>query len=132
MTYPFPGMNPWLDDVRLWRGVHLRLINAFGNALAPLLEPRYFVDVETHTDVARLPDSPPTTRDPAISIQEVGGRAMAVAPTAETAIPLEIEIPWRESLKEAYLAIRLLPTQGNLLYVLRFLPLAGSISGKHV
>ncbi|MEH2169914.1 MAG: DUF4058 family protein [Nostoc sp.] len=26
MTYPFPGMNPYLEDPELWSGVHGRLI----------------------------------------------------------------------------------------------------------
>ena len=28
MAYPFPGMNPYLEDPELWPGVHGRLIVA--------------------------------------------------------------------------------------------------------
>ena len=49
MPHQFPGMNPWLEDVRLWRDVHQSLITALRDVLAPQLEPRYFVAVETHT-----------------------------------------------------------------------------------
>jgi Protein of unknown function (DUF4058) len=44
MPYPFPGMNPWLENPELWRGVQQRLIiaslSAAGNAGAkPLSTP---------------------------------------------------------------------------------------------
>ena len=49
MAYPFPGMNPWLENPTVWKGIHQRLITSLADILAPQLEPRYFVAVETHT-----------------------------------------------------------------------------------
>jgi len=120
MSYPFPGMNPWLEDVRLWRGVHARLITALADVLAPALEPRYFVEVETHTYVARFPNEPPRIRYPDITVLEMGGGAIAVAPTAATAMPLEIDFPYRESFEEPYLEIRLAP-DGEVVTVMELL-----------
>jgi hypothetical protein len=102
-------MNPWLEDVQLWRDVHTRVISALGDTLAPVLEPRYFVGVETRTYVSTFPDSPPGTRYPDVTILDRGGRAVAFTPSAATAMPLEIQLPYHESFEEPYLEIRLVP-----------------------
>lgn len=120
MPYAFPGMNPWMEDSRLWRSVHVSLINGIRDLLAPQLAPRYFVDVESHTYVARTPDAPPMMRYPDVSILEVSGGAIAVAPSAATAMPLEIELPFRETIEEPYLAIRLVP-EGEVVTVIEVL-----------
>ncbi|MEM7127282.1 MAG: DUF4058 family protein [Chloroflexota bacterium] len=120
MSYPFPGMNPWLEDRQLWRGVHTRLITALGDALSPDLAPRYFVDVETHTYIAKMPDEPITMRYPDITVLEVGGGAVAVKPTATHAMPLEIDLPFRETIEEPYLSIRLVET-GEVVTVIELL-----------
>ena len=52
MAYPFPGMNPYLEDPELWPGVHGRLIVAmsddkllriYADYLSPQLRLKYFV-----------------------------------------------------------------------------------------
>ena len=35
MTYPFPGMDPYLEHPVLWESVHTRLIVAIANQLQP-------------------------------------------------------------------------------------------------
>ncbi|GAA6624175.1 hypothetical protein NUACC26_100000 [Scytonema sp. NUACC26] len=39
MSYPFPGMNPYLEHPSLGSGVHHRLITAIANDLAPQIRP---------------------------------------------------------------------------------------------
>ncbi|MEH2402359.1 DUF4058 family protein [Nostoc sp.] len=55
MAYPFPGMNPYLEDPEFWPGVHGRLIVAmsddkllriYADYLSPQLRPKYFVAIE--------------------------------------------------------------------------------------
>lgn len=47
MPSPFPGMDPWLEDVEVWRGVHARLITKSSDLLQPQLhELGYFIDIE--------------------------------------------------------------------------------------
>ncbi|MFQ5614925.1 MAG: DUF4058 family protein [Anaerolineales bacterium] len=119
-TYPFPGMNPWLEDSKLWRGIRLSLINAIRDYLAPALAPRYFVDVEAHTYIATFPDAPPVeTRYPDLAILDRGGHAVAVAPTATFASPKIIELP-HETIEEVYLEIRLVPS-GKVITVIEIL-----------
>ncbi len=46
MSYPFPGMNPWLEDRSLWPDVHNSLITATRDVLAPRVGPKYFIAIE--------------------------------------------------------------------------------------
>lgn len=49
MRSPFPGMNPSLEDPKLWPEVHHRLITALAIAIAPSLRPKYRVTIEKRT-----------------------------------------------------------------------------------
>ena len=45
MSNPFPGMNPWLESVDVWGGLHGSLIVNSVKALQPVLRARgYFAD----------------------------------------------------------------------------------------
>lgn len=46
MTFPVPGMNPYLENPALWREVHAWLIVALARALNPILKPKYRAAVE--------------------------------------------------------------------------------------
>lgn len=81
MTYPFPGMNPWLENPLLWHDVHQSLSIALRENLAPRLRPRYFVGVETHTYVS-IPDEKRKSRHPDVTMVERGGRACRSCPDA--------------------------------------------------
>lgn len=119
MPYPFPGMNPWLENPELWRGVHQRLITALADELAPQLEPRYFVDVETHTYISTTPNGPIRTRYPDLSVLTAGGAPVLAPPAAET-LPVLIDLPLPEPYEEPYLEVRLLP-DGEVVTVIELL-----------
>lgn len=46
MAYPFPGMNPYLEDPALFSGLHHLLISEIARFLSPQLRPKYRVAVE--------------------------------------------------------------------------------------
>jgi hypothetical protein len=46
MPSPFPGMDPYLEDPRLWPDVHARLITTIAETLLAAIRPAYFVQVE--------------------------------------------------------------------------------------
>ena len=119
MPHPFPGMNPWLEDARLWRDVHQSLITALRDVLAPQLEPRYFVAVETHTYISASPTQPIRTRYPDASILRLGERQRLALPHAEP-MPLVIDLPLPEPYEEPYLEVRLLP-DGEVVTVIELL-----------
>jgi len=135
MSYPFPGMNPWLENPQIWRGIHMSLINALRDYLAPLLEPRYFVDVESHTYVTAYSETRPKIRYPDLSVIRTGERKVAEPVTAfapeflETQVkdlpfvetdavdpipapilshPIVIQLPDDDPIEDHYLKIRLI------------------------
>ncbi|MBI4673917.1 MAG: DUF4058 family protein [Chloroflexi bacterium] len=127
MTYPFPGMNPWLENPLIWHSVHQRLIVALADELGPRLRPRYFVDVELHTYVT-IPDEPrPATRYPDVLVIERGGAAVAEAPTLQESPYLEVVLR-DEPLEESYLIVRLVPS-GEIVTVIEILSHANKQRG---
>lgn len=46
MPSPFPGMDPFVENPRLWPNVHHRLITAIGDRLGMQLRPKYYVGIE--------------------------------------------------------------------------------------
>ena len=57
----FPGMDPYLENVFLWSGVHARMIVYICNALQPLIRPRYVAAIEERVymegaSIHRIPD----------------------------------------------------------------------------
>lgn len=57
----FPGMDPYLEDPRLWTGVHASMIVYVRNFLQPQLRPRYVAAIEERvylegTGQQRVPD----------------------------------------------------------------------------
>ncbi|MEM7134719.1 MAG: DUF4058 family protein [Chloroflexota bacterium] len=129
MPYPFPGMNPWLENRRLWKDVHARLITSIGDSLASALEPRYFVGVETHTYISTFPSAPPASRYPDVTILNTGGAAVAVQPSAATAMPIVVDLPLSDNIEEPYLEIQLLPS-GEVVTVIELLSHTNTQGGR--
>lgn len=109
MSYSLPGMNPWLENPLLWSDVHLSLIWAIREYLAPLLRPRYFVAVETRTVISSLPEATTLVRIPDVMVVHRGGPEVVSTPTQESETYLTVELPI-EDFEEAFLEVRLVPT----------------------
>ncbi|MEZ4870308.1 MAG: DUF4058 family protein [Caldilineaceae bacterium] len=54
MTSPFPGMDPYLEHPEIWPGFHHRLANEVADQLNPLIEPKYYADIEVRTVVEEV------------------------------------------------------------------------------
>src|SRR5436190_23163400 len=87
MPSPFPGMDPWLEDPRVFGGLHFRLVGLAADQLQPqLLSRGYYIDANERIwveDSARdiLPDGAtladnvivqwrPETTPQAVAVQE--------------------------------------------------------------
>lgn len=127
MTYPFPGMNPWLENPLLWHDVHQRLSITLAEDLATRLRPRYFVGVETHTYVS-IPDEKRKSRYPDVTIVERGGPPVMTATTIAPAPFLEVVLR-DDPLLENYLVVRLAPA-GEIVTVIEILSHANKQPGR--
>lgn len=103
MSMIFPGMDPYLEDGRLWSGVHSRLVIYIADALWPKLRPRYVAAVEERVYV----EGPDRGIRPDVTVRETrpqrGGGGVAVL-EMEVDAPVKVRIPV-EPIHETYIAI---------------------------
>jgi hypothetical protein len=106
MSYPFPGMNSYLENRDLWPDLHQALANAMRVALAPEVAPRYYVAVEQRTYIAADdPDSLVGRADVAVL-----GTPHRVLPDNGGSVvvgePVPVLTPPAAEVREYYLEIR--------------------------
>lgn len=108
MPFPFPGMNPYLENPELWQEVHHILISLLAETLNPQLLPTYRVAIEKRVydmsgEEALLVGIPDVTvsqsRRPAQT-----DSAMAIATPSSR--PLTVAVPMPVEIREGYLEVR--------------------------
>jgi hypothetical protein len=102
-------MNPYLEHPELWAGVHLLLIAALTESLAPQLRPKYRVAVEvrmyqTSGEESLLVGIPDVAVKPSQSATNETTPNVAVAELSTQ--PLTVNIPMPEIVKQGYLEIK--------------------------
>jgi hypothetical protein len=129
MTYPFPGMNPYLERRSLWPDVHLELIRAIRFSLTPSIPSRYYVSVEERTYIAASdPDSFVGRPDVAV----VGAPRAAIAfPQTRTSngSPATVMLPVPEDVRERFLEVREVATH-RVVTVIEILSPANKAPGE--
>jgi hypothetical protein len=108
MSMMFPGMDPYLEDPRLWPGVHHRLITYTSDQLRPLLEPRYIAAVEERVYVEGpereiIPDVALRYTSRGVAMARSSKSAASVA-VLEEEMPLVVDVAPLE-IHEAYITI---------------------------
>ena len=113
MPSPFPGMDPYFEHPALWHSFHSRLIADIQDTLAPLVRPRYYVEIEERVYLA---DSREFTAIPDVGVvghREPGGPNGAVrqpaaehTPNGSGARVLVATVPAPVPVKEWYLELR--------------------------
>lgn len=106
MPSPFPGMDPFIEGQK-FKGFHTRFVAALGDALVPLLRPRYVVDVEEFVYLTGGPDDSSEVIEPDVHVAE--GEATFAAPSGGTALaspaPVTLTLPTPERIRQPYLRI---------------------------
>lgn len=114
MTYPFPGMNPYLEQPERWPTVHNRLIVALADFLTPLLLPRYQVDIDKRVyEITKLntlmigrPDV--TIQQPRRPVENPPASDISVVTVPQ---PVQVTLPMGDEVREAYLEVKDVATQ---------------------
>ncbi|MDZ8222604.1 DUF4058 family protein [Nostoc sp. ChiVER01] len=114
MTYPFPGMNPYLEDPELWPGVHGRLIVAIADYLSPQLRPKYFVAIEERI-YQTTGDDKLLVGIPDVIVQNsqaaINPKIPNIAVATPAIKPKTVTVPIPEIVKERYLEVRKVGTK---------------------
>jgi len=105
MPGPFPGMDPWLERPALWPGVHVNLIISLQRALAPLIAPRYYVEVGQRAIFSVFPPAPQFIYPDVSVFEDRQSHQPLQAETAVLAEPIIVALPNREKVYEDYLKI---------------------------
>lgn len=103
MPYHLPGMDPYLEDPRVWPGVHSRLIVYIADVLQPQIGPRYVAAVEERVFV----EGPQREIVPDVAVKHARiERPRAGAPSAllEVDEPVLVRVETLE-IRETYIEI---------------------------
>ena len=109
MSSPFPGMNPYLENLELWSEVHHRLITAIADAIEPQLSLEYRVAIEKRTYLGDIEDSvlvgiPDVAVTTKKKTSTQNKTTTATLPAQKESVTVKLPVP--EEKKEAYLEIR--------------------------
>lgn len=113
MASPFPGMDPYLEHPEIWPGVHLLLIAALAESLAPQLRPKYSVSVEvrmyeTTGEQSVLVGIPDVVIQKS---QQPKEQPINVAVASPPSQPVLVEVPMPITIRQGYLEIREVTTR---------------------
>lgn len=126
MHSPFPGMNPYLENLELWTEVHNRLIVAISDAIAPHVLPKYRVAIEkrvyqTIDHESLLIGIPDVTVGRSTSTPiNTEASVVAVAVASPPIKPINVHLPMPEEIREGYLEVREVGT-GEVVTVIELL-----------
>jgi hypothetical protein len=105
MLSPFPGMDPYLERVDRWSGVHAGLIAVLRESLARQVAPRFFVDSEDNVFILGLDDPARSLVRPDIYLVEAGRAGSPPAPRGTITAPLVLDLPAELEIRAPYLRI---------------------------
>jgi len=129
MSFPFPGMDPWLERRGLWPDVHDSLIMTLRRMLVPLVSPKYYIAARQRTVFAvESTDLDFIVPDVSVAQTDAGAVNMKWESTV-LAEPTLVEVPVREKIPEDYLEIVEASTH-EVITVIEILSLSNKISGR--
>jgi hypothetical protein len=103
MSMIFPGMDPYLEDPRIWPGVHSRFIVYLADQLQPLIRPRYIAAVEERVFV-QGPDQREIIPDAWLKRHRPEENLAASTAVLDVDTPVVMQVPELE-IHESYIEI---------------------------
>jgi hypothetical protein len=107
MPSPFPGMNPYLEQERVWHDFHERFCPRVAEVLTAQVRPRYVVKIDEHDYVHELPEGPRQFLGRAdVGITNPAAAAGAPRGTAILEAPAQVRLPALDVERLSFLEIR--------------------------
>ena len=98
-------MDPWLEHPALWPDVHNRLVAALGDAITPLVAPRYFLALERRT-YTLVGDDLVLVGRPDLVVTQPDTTRPEVARAAAGATVVQVAMPAVDEVTETFLEVR--------------------------
>jgi hypothetical protein len=105
MSFPFPGMNPYLENPEIWAEVHHWLITGIAEYLVNQLRPQYRVAVEKRI-YQSIDDQSLLVGIPDVLVANNLPAPGQVAVATPATQPLVVDLPMPEEVRESYLEVR--------------------------
>ena len=109
MASPFPGMDPYLEDPRLWESFHNRYIGVLDELLSARVRPHFYVEERSSIYIVDVGAQPRPPVKPDVYLVDAG-RAAGPPPAAvaERPItqPLVVTARFPQELRQRYLEVR--------------------------
>jgi Protein of unknown function (DUF4058) len=110
VNYPFPGMNPYLENPVFWSELHHRLITAIADAIEVNIPPQYRVAIEQRNYLSDDSDGI-LVGIPDISVFSKQAATHQISSTTQaTAEGITVMMPMPENVTESYLEIQEIAT----------------------
>jgi hypothetical protein len=119
MAAIFPGMDPYLEDPRIWSGVHNRFIVYLADQLQPLIRPRYIAAVEERVFV-QGPDTREIIPDAWLKRHRPEVNPASPAAVLDVDTPVVMQVPELE-IHESYIEILDRESQQRVVTVIELL-----------
>ncbi|MEX2170132.1 MAG: DUF4058 family protein [Pirellulales bacterium] len=107
MPSPFPGMNPYLEQVDVWHDFHQSFVAHIRDAIAPQIRPKYLAKIDENVYIHELSAEERHLLgrpDVAVLSNQPGGTTTAVAERAAPAYGHLL--PLADELQESFIEIR--------------------------
>ena len=111
MPSPFPGMDPYLENISMWPDLHHRLITAIADEISAQVRPSYYVKIEQRIYLSE-PNEPDSFRIPDVSVLsasgngDVSGASLLPDTNKEGDTAVAVRVPVPEEVREGYLELR--------------------------
>ncbi|MBS1251329.1 MAG: hypothetical protein MAG451_00361 [Anaerolineales bacterium] len=128
MTYPFPGMDPYLEHPDIWSDLHHRLITALADTLGPEVRPRYVVRVDFRVYRETVSGMELLGR-PDADVREIRERAVASYRATGSPQPQTVRVPVTDVVRQGYLQVKD-TTSGEVVTVIEILSPTNKRPGK--
>lgn len=132
MRCPFPGMDPYLERRSVWEDVHNTLVLRIRDAIAPALDPRYYVALQERIVLVQGGEEEPRepVGKPDLTVAGGSGGAPARSSASERGpIAVRVRLPVPERTHETYLEIRT-PEDARVVTVIELLSLSNKLAGE--
>ena len=106
MRSPFPGMDPYLEDRRLWPSVHHRLISAISDMLTTQVAPHFYVTIEERVYIIGPEAEMSVIPDVYLVQRPASVAATSALPRHEPTTPTIMQILEPQEVHDRYIEVR--------------------------